>query len=284
MALKTCITNYSFNRSLRGGQMDVEGFCDFCGKAGFDGVDLMVYYWKDKDAEMDALPGWLERNHLTLVGYGVGTNFMTHDADQIAEMKEVVRSGIADAVRIGSKMVRVFGGHSLEGFTTGSAVLHLAECFKDVVKLAEDEGVVLTVENHGGFPATAAEVIEVIKAIDSPSFASLLDTGNFLGAGADPLEEAKKLVPYVKHVHVKDMLKFPLDSEEGHKPQRADYKIRTTTVGTGIVPNGEIFKVLVAGGYDGYVSLEAEGPATDNEAERALAGLAHMRECIAAVG
>jgi len=283
MALKSCITNYSFNRSLRGGQMDVEGFCDFCGKAGFDGVDLMVYYWQDKDAEMAKLPEWLERNHLTLVGYGVGTNFMTHDAGEIAKMQEIVRSGIADAARIGAGMVRVFGGHSLEGFTTGSAVLHLAECFAEVVKLAEDKGIVLTVENHGGFPATAAEVIEVIKAIDSPAFASLLDTGNFLGAGADPLAETKKLVPYVRHVHVKDMLKFPVDSDRGHKPKRADYRIQATTVGTGIVPNGEIFKVLVAGGYDGYVSLEAEGPETDDEAERALAGLAHIRECIAAV-
>ncbi|HUU43513.1 MAG TPA: sugar phosphate isomerase/epimerase family protein [Planctomycetota bacterium] len=283
MTLKTCITNYSFNRSLRGGRMDVEGFVDWCGEAGLEGVDLMVYYWKDKDAEMAKLPGWLERSGVTLVGYGVGTDFMTRDAAQIAKMTDVVRGGIEDASRIGSKMVRVFGGHSLEGFSFDEGVKHLAACFRDLVKLAEDKDVTLTVENHGGFPATADEVIAVIRAIGSPNFASLLDTGNFLGAGADPLVETKKLVPYVRHVHVKDMLKFPAGSDQGHKPQRADYNIRATTVGAGVVPNGEIFKVLAAGGYDGYVSLEAEGPETDDEAERASAGLAHIRKCIAAL-
>ena len=284
MTLRTCITNYSFHRSLRSGRMDVEGFLDFCGKAGFDGVDLMVYFWKDKDAEMTKLPEWLERNKLTLVGYGVGNDFLKHDAAEIDRMKDVVRSGIEDAARIGCRMMRVFGGGDLNGFTTGSAVLHLADCFRDLVKLAEDKDVCLTIENHGGFPATAAEVIEVIETIGSSHFASLLDTGNFLGAGEDPLEAAEALAPYVRHVHVKDMLKFPAGSEQGHKPKRADYNIQTCTVGEGVVPNGEIFKTLVEAGYDGYVSLEAEGPDTDDEAERVLAGLAHIRKCIDAIG
>ena len=284
MTLKTCITNYSFHRSLRSGKMDVEGFLDFCGNAGFEGVDLMVYFWKDKDAEMRKLPEWLERNHLTLVGYGVGNNLLTHDATELEEAKGIIRSGIGDANRIGCKMMRVFGGNNLNGWTTGSAALHLAECFTELIGLAREKDVVLTIENHGGFPATAEEVIEVIEKVGSPYFASLLDTGNFLGAGQEPLEAATKLAPYVRHVHVKDMKKFPAGSDRGHKPRRADYNIQGCTVGEGVVANGEIFKVLVDAGYDGYVSLEAEGPDDEDEAQRVLAGLAHIRECIEAIG
>ncbi len=55
MALKTCITNYSFNRSLRGGTMDVEGFCDFCGKAGFD-VSAALLRANTLDDDTDTLP------------------------------------------------------------------------------------------------------------------------------------------------------------------------------------------------------------------------------------
>jgi len=155
MTLKTCITNYSFARSLRGGQMDVEGFCDFCGKAGFEGVDLISYFWKDKDAEMDALPAWLERNDLALVGYGTRSNFLSHEPEQIEESFENIRTAIVDANRIGSKMCRVFGGSGLDGWTTGSAVLQMVECFGKLMPLAEENDVILTVENHGGFPATA---------------------------------------------------------------------------------------------------------------------------------
>jgi sugar phosphate isomerase/epimerase len=150
--------------------------------------------------------------------------------------------------------------------------------------LAEKNDVVLTVENHGGYPATADEVIAVIQGVGSPYFASLLDTGNFLGASEDPLAAAKKLAPYVRHVHVKDMLKFPAGSGKGHKCARADYEIQSCTIGTGIVQNKEIFAALKAAGYDGYLSIEAEGPETEDEAERVLTGLANIRRWLKEIG
>lgn len=284
MALKTCITNYSFHGSLRSGSMDIEGFLDFCGKAGLDGVDLMVYFWKDKDAEMAKLPEWLERNNLQLVGYGVGNDFLSHDEAELEKSKQVVRSGIEDAHRIGAKMMRVFGGWGLAGWTTGSALQRVVQCFRELSKMAADNDVVLTIENHGSFPGTAEEVIECIEEVDSPNFASLLDTANFLGTGDDPLQAAGKLVHYVRHVHVKDAKKFPAGSDHGQKALRADCNIQHCTVGEGVVPNGEIFKVLAAGGYDGYLSLEAEGPKEEDEGERVLAGLAHIRGCLAEIG
>jgi sugar phosphate isomerase/epimerase len=283
MALKAGITNYSFARSLREGNMTVEGFLDFCGKAGFDGVDLMVYFWKDKDAEIRELPRWLARNKLELVGYGVGNDFLVHDKDELQKAKDIVGAGIEDAARIGCKMMRVFGGHKLEGFTTGDAVLHLAECFKPLVEKAEKADVVLTIENHGGFPAFAAEVLELIDLIDSPYFASLLDTGNFLAAGADPLAATKKLAVHVKHVHVKDMHKLLAGGERGRKASRANYHIEGCVVGEGDVPNGEIVRVLSEAGYDGYLSLEAEAPHDKTDEERALAGLKSIRNWIARI-
>ena len=82
MALKTCITNYSFAASLRAGRMSIEGFCDFCGKAGFEGADFISYFWKDKDAEMKALSGWLARNRVALAGYGTRSNFLSRKPEE----------------------------------------------------------------------------------------------------------------------------------------------------------------------------------------------------------
>jgi sugar phosphate isomerase/epimerase len=284
MALKTCITNYSFARSLRGGKMTIEGFLDFCGRAGFDGVDLISYFWKDKEAEMKALPKWLKRNKLKLVGYGTRSNFLSHDKQEIEQSFENIRTAIVDAHRIGSKMCRVFGGSNLQGWTMEGALRQIVESFKKLMPLAQENDVVLTVENHGGFPATADEVIACIQGIGSPYFASLFDTGNFLGGGEDPLAAAKKLAPYVKHVHVKDMRTFPAGSDRGHKAGRADCNLETCTIGKGIVPNKEIFEVLKDSGYDGYLSMEAEGPEDEDEAERVLAGLAWMKKCLREIG
>jgi len=277
MALKTCITNYSFVRSLRGGTMNVEGFCDFCGKAGFEGVELISYFWKDKDSEMKRLPEWLKRNRLKLAGYGTRSNFLSRESGEIEQSFENIRTAIVDARRIGAKTCRVFGGSSIEGWTLESALDQVVGAFRKLAPLAEEQGVVLTVENHGGFPATAEEVIAVIKGVDSRCFACLLDTGNFLVADEDPLKAAHKLAPYVRHVHVKDMLKFRAGSGLGQKASRADFNIAACALGAGIIPNREIFKALISAGYDGYVSMEAEGPDDEDEAKRVLDGLVCLR-------
>jgi sugar phosphate isomerase/epimerase len=284
MAFKVGITNYSFNRSLRSGSMNVEGFLDFCGKAGFDGVDLISYFWKDKENEMKDLPKWLKRNRLELVGYGTRSNFLSADPAEVKLSFENIRVGLVDAKRIGCKTIRVFGGGKLEGWTSGAALAKIVECFKELVVDAEKAGVVITVENHGGFPATSDEVIACIEEIGSPWFASLLDIGNFLGANEDPVEAAAKLAKHVKHVHVKDMMKFPAGSGQGHPAARANYNIAACTIGKGQIPLREVFEALRAGGYSGYLSMEAEGPETDDEGERVLSGLAHIRKVLKEMG
>ncbi len=283
MALKTCVTNYSFAKSLRGGQMNVEQFCDFCGKAGFEGVELISYFWKDKDAEMKALPAWLKRNKLTLAGYGTRSNFLTRKPEEIEQSNESIRVAIEDSKRIGATTCRVFGGSRFEGWTQDEALAQMIASFKKLTPAAEKAGVCLTIENHGGYPATADEVIAVIEGVNSPCFASLLDTGNFLTVkGEDPLAAAKKLAPYVRHVHVKDMLRLPAGFGKGHKPARADYEIQPCLIGKGAVPNKDIFAALKAAGYDGYLSIEAEGPDTDDEIERVMFGLANIRKWLTA--
>ena len=284
MSLKTCITNYSFARSLRAGTMNVEQFCDFCGREGFDGVELISYFWKDKEAELKALPGWLRRNKITLAGYGTRSNFLSKDPGEVEQSFANIRSAIEDSRRIGAKTCRVFGGSKLEGWTVDAAHKQVVESFQKLMPQAEKEGVCLVIENHGGFPATADEVVAVIKGVNSPCFASLLDTGNFLSAGDDPLAAAKTLMPYVRHVHVKDLLKFPAGSPRGHKCARADYNLDSCVVGDGVVPNREIFAALKAAGWNGFLSIEAEGPENMEDAPRVLAGLANIRKWLKEIG
>ncbi len=284
MALKTCITNYSFARSLRAGEMTVEGFCDFCGQAGFEGVELISYFWKDKEAELKALPKWLKRNRLKLAGYGTRSNFLSRKPEEIEQSLQNIREAVADAKRIGAKVCRVFGGSSIQGWTTEDALAQVVASFRQLTPEAENAGVTLVVENHGGFPATADEVLAVIEGVDSRNFASLFDTGNFIGAAEDAAKAAKKLAPYVKHVHVKDVKKFPAGSSQGWKAPRADYHLEGCVVGEGVVPNKEAIAALKAGGYDGYLSIEAEGPEHEDEQQRVLAGLTNLRRWIRELG
>jgi sugar phosphate isomerase/epimerase len=73
------------------------------------------------------------------------------------------------------------------------------------------------------------------------------------------------------------MRKFPVGSPKGRKAARADYHLEACTIGAGIVQNKEILKTLEASGYDGYVSIEAEGPDSEDEAARVIEGLANLK-------
>ena len=126
---------------------------------------------------------------------------------------------------------------------------------------------------------------ELIQAVGRKNFGWLCDVGNFLCDDCDPLLSTKVAAKYAVHVHAKDFLK---KSPEGKA--RAGFNIGTsggaalrgTVVGHGVVPVAECLAELKMAGYDGYVSLEFEGP---EEGEYALRkGYENLKEMIDSLG
>ena len=65
-------------------------------------------------------------------------------------------------------------------------------------------------------PATPAQILKLVKAIDSPNFGVNLDTGNF--RGSDPYAEIAQLAPYAMNVQVKT----EIQRGNGHPKEEAD--------------------------------------------------------------
>jgi L-ribulose-5-phosphate 3-epimerase len=105
------------------------------------------------------------------------------------------------------------------------------------MKKAEQCGVLIGLENHWGLGRTAAGVMRIVNAIDSPWFQVTMDTGNFL---EDPYDQLKVLAPKTVFVQAKTYYGggtwYTLD---------LDYP--------------RIGKILKDVNYSGYVSLEFEG-------------------------
>lgn len=271
--MKLGCTMYSFNRRARAGEMSIEGFLDYCGGIGLESVDLLSYYWTDQAREMAAVPELLQRNHLMLAAYAVGNNFVQAEPEVRAAQLQMVRDGVDTAAKLGAPVLRVFGGSRPKpGSAVGSPeqALQLAiDSLTACASYAADKGVVLGVENHGGLPGTAAEVRQVLDAVNSPALRLIFDVGNFVGVGDDPVTAARALAPWVAHVHLKDLGPEPLD--EGGRRE-------ALPLGDGSIDLAGVFRVLQEHRYAGSLAIEYEGRSDPAEAVRRSA--AHVRKLL----
>lgn len=153
-------------------------------------------------------------------------------------------------------IIRVFSFWK-RGELTPEIEKRIIDAFTEPVKLAEQEGVILALENeHSCYLGTGEEVARVAKAIGSPHLQVCWDPGNALCAGETPYPDGYEAVRgMVAHVHVKDGVQ-----EEG--------KVRFVVVGEGIIDYIGQFDALRRDGYTGWVSLETHAR-VDGDAERA---------------
>jgi sugar phosphate isomerase/epimerase len=123
---------------------------------------------------------------------------------------------------------------------------------REAVRAAEDQGVVLAIEDHGDYNADG--LLRLIQRIGSTNLRVTLDTGNLLSVGDDPVEGARKLAPYVAATHIKDLALEP-------GPPGAAPGYRCTPIGRGLVRIPQILGHLRAAGYDGLLCVEIHDPA-----------------------
>lgn len=279
--MKIGITMYSFHRDFAAGTIDMQKFIEFAGVAGYDSCDLVAYFWKDREREMKEIPGWLKQAGVKLLTYAVGNKLLKHDKKELEAQMEIVRDGIRTAGKLGAPYVRVFGGADITGFTSATALDHVIDCFKSVMPLCREHNVTLGIENHGGYPGTSTEVKTVVEGVNDKHFTALFDTGNFLAVDENPATAAQVLSGSVGLVHVKDMVRLPAMPEvpNSYKPARAPNRVKAVGIGEGEVPIKECLQTLKKGGFDGYVTVEAEDEG--DETSSAQAALSYLRKLVA---
>ncbi len=270
--MKLSVAMYSLNQELSSGKMDMEGFINFCGGLGIEGVELLTYYWKDKEREIELISSWLENNALTLAGYGVKNNFIQKDKKERKGQVDYVKSEIDTAARINAPIMRVFGGLLQEGMTVEGGLEMVIDCLAECAEYAGKNKVTLGLENWASLtgtpapPGTSQEVIHVINSVNSPFLRSLIDMTNFLYRGQDPLESLKELVPYTAHIHLKDIKSASGQSLDRLEKIKLD-DLEGCVLGEGIINFEKTYEELKKGEYEGFLSLEYEGK---NECKEAV--------------
>jgi hypothetical protein len=78
----------------------------------------------------------------------------------------------------------------------------LVPAFKQVMSLAEEYGVPIGIENHQDL--CSWELLWLCERVGSPLLGVTLDVGNALAVGETPEAFARRVLPVLKHVHLKD--------------------------------------------------------------------------------
>lgn len=223
---------------------------------GFDGVELL--YTGDYRCALHptASTADVAALKLQLQDLGLGVAQITpytkdFDSPASAERKagsDEIRRCIELASELDSRCVRLWAGNEPEPEDEARRFNQLVETLGILGTEATAAGVTLNIENHiGSHGITSANTVHIIETVGSPGLGITYDPGNLLMLGeGDPVGALKRQLPYIRHVHFKDL------SVLGHRHHRP------TLVGDGDVPWDDLMPILRDSGYHGYFSTEFE--------------------------
>lgn len=263
--IRLAVSSYSYWH-FRDPRTSIETVIDKASELGLEGVDILH---RQMDSEDNSYLQKLKRhafiNGIDLVCLSIHQDFVDPDPDIRQKNIEHTIKCIEIANKMGIPCIRLNSGRwgtrksfddlmahrgvedPIPGYTEDDAYKWCIDSIEKCMPKAEENGVLLALENHWGLTSKPEGMLRIKNAIDSKWLGLLLDTGNFL---EDPYDKLEMVAPQSVFVQAKTYYGggewYTLD---------LDYK--------------RIARILQDVNYCGYVSLEFEGkaPADDGVAK-----------------
>jgi sugar phosphate isomerase/epimerase len=208
------VSTYSFWQ-FRGNRLDISTCLDKAAEMNFDGVEILhVQMRDDSNSALQRIKRQAHSLGLALMGFSTHQGFVSPDENVRLENIRKTLGQIEIAYRLGIPTMRINTGRwgtiksfdalmanrgiepALEGFDDEQAFGWVISSIEQLLPRAEECGVVLGLENHWGLGRTAAGVLRIVEAIESPWLQMTLDTGNFLEQSYEQMEQmAASTVP-----------------------------------------------------------------------------------------
>ncbi len=244
--MKLCCTSYSLRDYIKNEKMDFFGYIDFAKELGWDAVEL--HYRHFPSMEKDYLRKL--KYHAVKAGVELGivsgaNNFTLADADERQDSVDGFIRALEMAEYLGCPQVRAFGGSIPDDIAKEKAFKWAIDCFEQVVPLAEEKGIVIGLENHGGITLTSDDVLAILDTIDSDWLGANMDTNNF--PKENRYEHMEKVVDRAVQIHAKII---EPDEEKGDL----------------VIDYDRVLSMAKEAGFNGFVSMEYEGKIDAKEA------------------
>ncbi len=255
MKLSCCA--YSYGQLLTAGKMTLEQFLDSAVELGLDGVELTSYYFPEQTRSyLHYIRREVFARGLDVAATAVGGNFTNTEADTRRQQIGQVKDWIAKSELLGSPVLRVFAGGVPDGVARSLAEQWVRDGLEECAEVAQEHGIVLGLENHGGLTADADGILALVDPLaDNPWIGINLDLGNFEG---DVYEQFERCAPHTVTTHAKVTMR------QGEEQVPVDYR--------------RVVRILREAGYRGYLSIEYEQP--DDPVQGVSRFAAYLRGCL----
>lgn len=239
--MRLSCAGYTFNTYFNERGLTLERYVDICADMGLDGVELTQYYFPETGrAYLNQLKRQLLRRGLSLAGAAIGGSFCLAKPEERKQHIELTKEWLDISMQLGAPCLRVFAGPAPKGHTEKEAFDWTVAGLKECAAKAEQVGVMIGLENHGGLTGTADGLIKILNAVKSDWVGALLDFGNY---SRDPYAEFEQTAPYTIMTHAKPTSRF------GEKHDHVDYQ--------------RVRDIMAKAGYRGFLSIEYEEPGED---------------------
>lgn len=234
---------------------------------GVDGLEFYSGFLRDDRAFLDEVKDALESHRLAMPMLCCSPDFTQPDKALLSAEVEREKRMIEMTAFFGGRYCRVLSGQRRPGLDRRDGVAQVVRVIRSLLPFAEQNGVVLTMENHykdnyWEYPEFAQRMdvfIEIVDQIDSPWFGVNFDPSNTLLAGEDPLVLLEHVKDRVVTMHASDRyLKSGTIEDLRREENSAGYASRLAhgVIGRGLNDYDAIFATLNSVGFDSWISIE----------------------------
>ncbi|MBC8231223.1 sugar phosphate isomerase/epimerase [bacterium] len=252
-------------------QRDINSLTKICKKINLDGVEIWLpsltsLSWQYIKSIKDVLDeSDLEVSMLTLT-----TDFVHPDEDVWRWNRSYLKMAAELARRFETRIIRVTLHHH-PALSLQQAVRNAKARMREALRIAEDEDVVLALENHPGDIENHKAVLkEMFATFDTERLKLNYDPANAFIVNEDPVSTLRELIGKVVHIHAKNCYvteegKFvaePADIWKGN----TDYRV--------------LMSILNEVGYDGFFSLQLAGQTPEQSLKRSVTYLRELERSL----
>ena len=253
--IRLSLAEWSFHKELQANKMDHLQFAEKAAALGFEGVEYVNQFFKDKATDTSYLSQMKDKANAA----GVKQLLIMIDEEGYLADKDPGRRD--EAVKNHFKWVDAaafLGCHSIrvnahgEG-TPEEVAANAVDGLSKLAKYAATKNINVIVENHGGYSSNGQWLSGVMKSINMPNAGTLPDFGNFcVKREKGDMWESKCVEEYDKYKGVEELMTYA--KAVSAKSYDFDAEGKETTIDF-----IKMMDIVKKAGYKGFVGVEYEG-------------------------
>lgn len=273
--IRISLAQWSFHKALMAKEMDNLDFATKAGALGFDGVEYVNQFFKDKAQDTSYLTQMTQKakaagvEQLLIMVDGEG---YLGDADD-AKRTEAINNHykwVDAAAFLGCHSIRV-NAHG-EG-TAEDVAKYAIDGLSKLSDYAATKNINVLVENHGGYSSDGTWLSSVMAKVNKPNCGTLPDFGNFCIKRQDgKMWDSPCIEEYDKYKGVGELMPFA-KAVSAKSYDFGELGFETT------IDYLKMIGIVKEAGYSGYIGVEYEGSRLGEE-EGVIATKALIEKCL----